>query len=174
MKTLLTRSLAWMLALAFIAAPAIADTYSVQALDYCAACDRGSFAFNFEGDDVTVNVSAHALVLNPKTGRHEGPGTIEVLGPPPTFPVLVRDLTAAVSVAFAPSGTPDGCPSVSVTSLHVDGVAEGPGNRFVFDASGAVMPEGGCARTKLIGQLEIAKGSGFIKKSWGSIKVGSK
>jgi hypothetical protein len=154
---------------ASLSAPAGAQV--VKGIDCCVACPVGNITLNLEGLEATVNVQALALQLNAKTGLYEGPGTAEVLGPEASgFALLARDPLASFAVGFGvgPAG------ERYISSLHVDGVAVGSGNRFSIDGVGVGAAEALCYESRVTAVLVIDRGAGFIKKSWGTIKAGAR
>jgi hypothetical protein len=157
------------LLVASLSAPASAQI--VKGIDCCMSCPAGNITLNLEGLDGTVNVQAFALQLNVKTGLYEGPGTAEVLGPEASgFALLARDPLASFAVGFGVG--PDGDRFIS--SLHVDGVAVGSGNRFSVDGAGVGAAGSLCYESRVSAVLVIDRGAGFIKKSWGTIKAGAR
>jgi hypothetical protein len=176
MKTNRSRLAATTAALAFFLASAVAqaDSFAVRSVSYSEAAKFNGIALNLEGD-VSVTLEARALVLNPKNGRHEGPGVIEVnrVNPDGSVTLLARDILADFSVVFSPSGGTDPCAGQFASSVLVAGTALGSGEHVALSAEGALVTGGGlCAETRYLGTVEIGQGQGVIRKSWGSIKVG--
>lgn len=176
MKTNRSRLAATMalLALCTFSAVAQADSFAVRAVSYDEAAKFNGVALNLEGD-VSVTLDARALVLNPKNGRHEGPGTFEVkqVHPDGSTTVLARDILADFSVVFSPSGGVDPCAGQFASSILVAGTAMGSGEHIALSADGALVTGGGsCPEVRYVGQVDVGQGKGTIKKSWGSVKFG--
>lgn len=176
MKTNRSRLVTTMVALALCIASsaAFADSYAVRSVSYSEAAKFNGVALNLEGD-VSVTLDARALVLNPKNGRHEGPGVFEVkqVHPDGSTTVLARDILADFSVVFSPSGGVDPCAGQFASSILVAGSAMGSGESIALNAEGSLVTGSGlCPETRYVGQVDVGQGKGTIKKSWGSIKVG--
>lgn len=161
-----------LLAAALMLAPVVASAQTVPVvgpINTCEPsgnCDRGSFAFNFEGEGVTVSLQALGLTLNPETGKLEGRGTFEVRDA--SGAQVVFDPLALFAVAVVPINGGTACAYKSaVGSISVSGEALAAGKFFsLVAARGAESNVFGCAEAHLVGSLTIAQGKGnAIKKA---------
>ncbi len=130
-------------------------------------CERGNFAFNFEGEGVTVSLQALGLIVNPENGRHEGRGLFEVRDA--VGAQIVADPLAVFSIEVVPVAQPSGCGNVlAVASIIVNGEAVAAGKFFALSAvRGPESSPFGCIEAQLKGELSIAQGKGNARKAVG-------
>ena len=161
-----------LLALVLLGPPlaASAQTWPVQGpinpCDPTGHCERGSFAFNFEGDGVTVSLQALGLTLNPESGKWEGRGSFEVRDGN-TGAQIVVDPLASFAIAVVAINVGSECAYQSaVGSIAVNGVAVGAGQFFSLSAvRGPESSPFGCAEAQLVGSLTVAQGKGNARKA---------
>lgn len=129
-------------------------------------CDRGNFAFNFEGEGVTVSLQALGLTLNPESGKWEGRGSFEVRDGN-TGAQIVVDPLASFAIAVVAINVGSECAYQSaVGSIAVNGVAVGAGQFFSLSAvRGPESSPFGCAEAQLVGSLTVAQGKGNARKA---------
>lgn len=158
--------------------PAAAQTWPVEGpftvCEPTGNCERGNFAFNFEGEGVTVSLRVLGAVVNPETGRHEGRGTFEVRDG--SGAQIVYDQFATFSIEVVPVAQPGGCGNTSaIASMIVNGEAVAAGKFFALTAvRGPESSPFGCIEAQLKGELSITQGKGALKKSWGEVKGSSR